>query len=230
MSDVAVLSARARDRVGKGSARAARREGLVPAVIYGDKKDPLPITVTRRDLAKLLNKPGFFSHLIDIEVEGKKHRVLARDLQQHPINEFAWHVDFLRVSASSELSVEVPVEFLNEEEAPGLKRGGVLNVVRHTVEVVCRADNIPGALQVDLTGLEIGDTIHISAVKLPDGVRPSIDDRDFTIATIAAPTVVAEEDAEAQGSDEAEAEAAEAEAGEEAEAEAEDVDEDAEKS
>lgn len=211
MSDVAILSARARGRVGKGAARAARREGLVPAVIYGDKKDPLAITVTRRELDKLLNKPGFFSHLIDIEIEGKKHRVLARDLQQHPINDFAWHVDFLRVSATSELTVEIPVEFSNEDASPGLKRGGVLNIVRHTVDVVCLANNMPGSIVVDLSGLEIGDSVHISAVKLPEGVRPAIDDRDFTIATIAAPTVVAETDADEQGSGEEEA-AAEGEA------------------
>jgi len=204
MSDVAQLSARPRDRVGKGSARAARREGLVPAVIYGDKKDPFPITLEARELKKLLNKPGFFSHLIDLEIGGKKHRVLARDLQQHPISDDAWHVDFLRVSASSEITVEVPVEFLNDEESPGIKRGGVLNVVRHTIELSCRADAIPGSIEVDLSGLDIGDSVHISAIKLPDGVTPTIDDRDFTIATIATPTVVAEADAEEQGSAESE--------------------------
>ena len=211
MSDVAVLSARARDRVGKGSARAARREGLVPAVIYGYKKDPLAITVTMRELNKLLNKPGFFSHLIDIDLDGTKHRVLARDLQQHPVSDFAWHVDFLRVSATSELTVEVPVEFANENASPGLKRGGVLNIVRHAVEVICLADNIPGSIEVDLTGLEIGDSVHISAVKLQDGVRPAIDDRDFTIATIAAPTVASEATEDEDG-DEAEGEDAEGEA------------------
>ena len=211
MSDVTVLSARARDRVGKGSARAARREGLVPAVIYGDKKDPLAITVTMRELNKLLNKPGFFSHLIDIDLDCTKHRVLARDLQQHPVSDFAWHVDFLLVSATSELTVEVPVEFANENASPGLKRGGVLNIVRHAVEVICLADNIPGSIEVDLTGLEIGDSVHISAVKLPDGVRPAIDDRDFTIATIAAPTVASEATEDEDG-DEAEGEDAEGEA------------------
>ena len=202
MSDISVLSASARDRVGKGSARAARREGLVPAVIYGDKKEPLPINLVQRDLTKLLSKPGFFSQLIDIDLSGKKHRVLARDLQQHPVTDVATHVDFLRVSATSEITVEIPVEFLNEDASPGIKRGGVLNVVRYTVEMACRADNIPANLQVDLTGLDIGDSVHISAVTLPDGVRPTIDDRDFTIATIAAPTVVAEADAEEQGSGE----------------------------
>lgn len=202
MSDISVLSASARDQVGKGSARAARREGLVPAVIYGDKKEPLPINLVQRELTKLLSKPGFFSQLIDIDLSGKKHRVLARDLQQHPVTDVATHVDFLRVSATSEITVEIPVEFLNEDASPGIKRGGVLNVVRYTVEMACRADNIPANLQVDLTGLDIGDSVHISAVTLPDGVRPTIDDRDFTIATIAAPTVVAEADAEEQGSGE----------------------------
>ena len=198
MSDVSTLSARARDRVGKGSARAARREGLVPAVIYGDKQDPLSIVVTRRELDKLIHTGSFFSQLLDIEVDKQKHRVLPRDLQQHPVSDFAWHVDFLRVSASSELDVEIPVEFTNDEASPGLTRGGVLNVVRYTIEVTCRADAIPEKLVVDLTGLDIGDSVHISAVSLPDGVTPTIEDRDFTIATIAAPTVVSDEQAEAE--------------------------------
>lgn len=214
MTDVATLNASVRDRVGKGSARAARREGFVPAVIYGDKKDPLPIQIEKRELDKLLKKPGFFSHLVDLKVGSESHRVLPRDLQQHPVNDFAWHVDFLRVSATSELTVDVPVEFINEDKAPGLKRGGVLNVVRHTVEMNCRADNIPEKLVVDLTGLAIGDSVHISAITLPAGATPVIDDRDFTVATIASPTVVAEADAE------------ETAAAEEAKAEAEDADED----
>lgn len=206
MSEISTLSARARDRVGKGSARAARREGLVPAVIYGDKKDPFSIAIVERDLNKLL-KAGFFSHLIDIEVGGEKHRVLPRDLQQHPVSDRALHVDFLRVSATSELTVEVPVEFINEENCRGLRRGGVLNVVRHEVEVYCLAGNIPEKIEIDLSGLDIGDSLHISAVKLPEGVRPSIE-RDFTIATIAAPTLVSEEATDAEGDEESETEAA----------------------
>lgn len=190
MSEVSTLSARARDRVGKGSARAARREGLVPAVIYGDKKDPFAIVLVQRELDKLLKKPGFFSHLLDIDVGGEKHRVLPRDLQQHPVSDFPVHVDFLRVSATSELTVEVPVEFVNDDASPGIRRGGVLNIVRHEVEVYCRADNIPEKIVIDLKGLQIGDSVHISAVTLPDGVRPTIEDRDFTIATIAAPTLM----------------------------------------
>lgn len=212
MSNISTLSARARDRVGKGSARAARREGLVPAVIYGDKKDPFSIVVTQRDLEKLL-KPGFFSHLVDIEVGGEKHRVLPRDMQQHPVSDRALHVDFLRVSATSEIAVEVPVEFVNEEACPGLRRGGVLNVVRHEIEVYCLADNIPEKIAVDLKGLQIGDSLHISAVSLPAGVRPTID-RDFTIATIAAPTLISEEATGAQAESQA---ATDVEAGEEEE-------------
>ena len=209
MSNISTLSARARDRVGKGSARAARREGLVPAVIYGDKKDPFSIAIVERDLNKLL-KAGFFSHLIDIEVAGEKHRVLPRDLQQHPVSDRALHVDFLRVSATSELTVEVPVHFINDEKCRGLRRGGVLNVVRHEIEVYCLADNIPEKIDVDLSGLDIGDSLHISAVKLPEGVRPTID-RDFTIATIAAPTLISEEaaDAQAEGEEASEEEAEE---------------------
>ncbi len=207
MSTISTLSARARDRVGKGSARAARREGLVPAVIYGDKKDPFAIAIVERDLNKLL-KAGFFSHLIDIEVGGEKHRVLPRDLQQHPVSDRALHVDFLRVSATSELTVEVPVEFVNEEKCRGLRRGGVLNVVRHEVEVYCLADNIPEKILIDLSGLDIGDSLHISAVTLPEGVRPTID-RDFTIATIAAPTLMSEEAADGQDDEDAEGDAEE---------------------
>lgn len=218
MSDVATLNAWPRDRVGKGSARAARRQGFVPAVIYGDKKDPLPIQVELRELNKILAKAGFFSRLIDIKLDGKAHRVLPRDLQQHPVSDFAWHVDFLRVSATSSVTVEVPVEFVNEDAAPGITRGGVLNVVRYTVELNCRADNIPASLSVDLTGLDIGDSLHISAVTLPEGTSPVIDDRDFTIATIAAPTTVADAAAEETAAAE-EAKAEESPAGEEAKAE-----------
>jgi large subunit ribosomal protein L25 len=187
-------------------------------VIYGDKKDPLPIQVELRELNKILAKAGFFSRLIDIKLDGKAHRVLPRDLQQHPVSDFAWHVDFLRVSATSSVTVEVPVEFVNEDAAPGITRGGVLNVVRYTVELNCRADNIPASLSVDLTGLDIGDSLHISAVTLPEGTSPVIDDRDFTIATIAAPTTVADAAAEETAAAE-EAKAEESPAGEEAKAE-----------
>lgn len=209
MSEAIVLSAAVRERVGKGSAREARRQGLVPAVIYGDKKDPLPITLEARMLVRLLSQPGFFTHVFEIDVAGQKHRTLARDLQVHPVTDFPEHVDFLRVSASTRVTVAIPVSFVNEDASPGVRRGGVLNVVRHEVEVDTTPDNIPSELVADLTGLDIGDSLHIGAISLPDGVTPTISDRDFTVATIAAPTTVRDEAAE-----ETEAEAAEAEASE----------------
>lgn len=201
----ATLKAEARDRVGKGASRALRREGRVPAVIYGDNKSPLAITIAYNETMKRIQQGGFLSHIIEIDVAGEKHRVIPRDYQLEPVRDFLVHVDFLRVSKSSVISVEVPVHFINEEASPGLKRGGVLNVVRHTVELNCPADSIPEALEVDLTGVETGDSLHISAVKLPKGVKPTITDRDFTIATIAAPSGLKSQD---------NAEAAEAEASE----------------
>jgi large subunit ribosomal protein L25 len=214
MAEVISLSARARDRAGTGAARATRREGLVPAVIYGATEPPLSIAVEPKRLNKELGRTGFFTTLVDMDVGGTKHRVLARDVQYHPVTDMPLHVDFLRVSAATLITVEVPVLFENEEESPGLKRGGVLNVVRHTIELSCRADAIPQMLTADLTGLEIGDNLHISNITLPDGVTPTITDRDFTVATVAAPTVVRDEEAEAQA--EAEGEEGELAEGEEA--------------
>lgn len=204
----ATLKAEARDRVGKGASRALRREGRVPAVIYGDNKSPLAITVAYNETMKRIQQGGFLSHIIEIDVAGEKHRVIPRDYQLEPVRDFLVHIDFLRVSKSSVISVEVPVHFINEEASPGLRRGGVLNVVRHTVELNCPADSIPEALELDLTGVETGDSLHISAVKLPKGVKPTITDRDFTIATIAAPSGLksqdnaAAADSEEEGGDE----------------------------
>jgi len=183
------LSASKRDRAGKGSARAARRAGLIPAVIYGDRKDPLSITLDANAFNKLISTPGIFSQLLNITVDGEKSNVLARDIQFHPVTDVPLHVDFLRISKGATIAVSVPVVFLNEEKSPGLKAGGVLNVVRYEVEVNCPATSIPENLVVDLEGTVVGDSIHISAVSLPEGVEPTITDRDFTIATIAAPTV-----------------------------------------
>ena len=194
MSDITVLAAAARERVGKGSAREARRQGQIPAVIYGDKKAPASITIEQKVLVRHLQTGGFFNTLFDIELDGKLNRVLPRDVQLHPVTDIPEHVDFLRVTSTTRISVEVPVEFLNEDESPGLKTGGVLNVVRYNVEVSCTPDLIPTSLVLDLAGTEIGDSLHISAVNLPEGVTPTITDRDFTIATIAAPTVVKEEE------------------------------------
>ncbi len=185
MSTSYELKAETRERVGKGSARAIRREGKIPAVIYGDKQPPLAIVVSYKDIFYKIHGGGFMTTVATIDVDGKKIRVLPKDYQLDTVRDFPMHVDFLRVSAKSEVTVNVPVHFINEEKSPGLKRGGVLNVVRHDVEFVCPADSIPDSITVDLEGTEIGDVIHISSIKLPKGVKPVIADRDFTVATVA---------------------------------------------
>jgi len=195
MAAATELKAQARDRVGKGAARELRREGLIPAVIYGDKKSPLPIAISYKDAMKRIYAGGFLSHVLTVDVAGEKHRVIPRDYQLDPVKDFALHVDFLRVSADTKLHVEVHVHFINEEQSPGLKRGGTLNIVRHTVELACSPDAIPEEITVDLAGTDIGDSLHISAVKLPAGVEPVIHERDFTIATIVAPSALRSEDA-----------------------------------
>ena len=199
MSDVASLDAEAREQAGKGAARALRRSGRVPAVIYGDKKDPTPISIDGHTLQVELSQAGFYLRLYDIKVNGRNERVLPRDVQRHPVTSAPLHVDFLRISAGATIAVNVGVVFENEELSPGLKRGGVLNVVRYEIELVCPASAIPEQIAIDLTGLDIGDGIHISNVKLPPDVEPVISDRDFTIATIAAPTVQEEEVEEEEG-------------------------------
>ena len=181
------IRADARSQVGKGSARAARRAGLVPAVIYGNKQSPITITLDANKWRQLMNKPGIFSQLMNIEVNNEKHFVLPRDIQQHPVSEEAEHIDFLRVTKNATVAVGINVEFLNEDKCTGLKLGGVLNVVRSQVELNCPAISIPEKITVDLEGLNVGHTIHISAIELPEGCTPTITDRDFTVATIAAP-------------------------------------------
>ena len=181
------IKAETRSQVGKGSARAARRAGLVPAVIYGNKESALSITINANAWRQMMNKPGIFSQLMNIEVDNKKHFVLPRDIQQHPVSELAEHVDFLRVTKNATVAVGIAVEFINEDICTGLKLGGVLNIVRSQVELNCPAISIPEKLTVDLEGLNVGHTIHISSIKLPEGCTPTITDRDFTVATIAAP-------------------------------------------
>ena len=185
--DTIDIKANARSQVGKGSARAARRAGLVPAVIYGNKESAISITLNANQWRQLMNKPGIFSQLINIEVNDEKHFVLPRDIQQHPVSEEAEHVDFLRVTKNATVAVGITVEFVNEDKCTGLKLGGVLNIVRPQVELNCPAIAIPEKLIVDLEGLDVGHTIHISAIELPEGCVPTITDRDFTVATIAAP-------------------------------------------
>ena len=181
------FKAEARSQVGKGSARAARRAGLVPAVIYGNKQPAIPITINANKWRQLMHKPGIFSQLMNIEVNNEKHFVLPRDIQQHPVSEEAEHVDFLRVTRNATVAVGINVEFINEDKCTGIKLGGVLNVVRAQVELNCPAISIPEKITVDLEGLNVGHTIHISSIELPEGCTPTITDRDFTVATIAAP-------------------------------------------
>jgi large subunit ribosomal protein L25 len=190
MADIITLVAEQRQRSGKGTAREARRNGRIPAIIYGNKEKPVSITVERRLLEQELGKSGFFIRLLDVDIGGTKHRVLPRDTQYHPVTDVPMHVDFLRYSADRKITIEVPVHFLNEAESPGLKSGGVINIVRHTIAVLCTADQIPDAFEVDLAGLDIGDSVHASTLALPQGVELTITDRDFTVATIAAPTVM----------------------------------------
>ena len=187
MSDETTISAEQRERVGKGSARAVRRSGRVPAVIYGDKKEPLGINMSSREITKIVHQPGIYGRLLNIEVGGKKNTVLTRDIQFHPVSDVIMHMDFLRVSGSAKVAVGIPVEFINEDTCPALKIGGVLNVVRHEVELNCPATDIPEKITIDLDGLKIGDSIHISAIELPEGVEPTITDRDFTVATLQSP-------------------------------------------
>ena len=193
MADILSIAAQKRDRAGKGNARSLRGEGRVPAVIYGEKKDPESISIAINDITKLYKTGRILSTLLDVDIDGKKHRVIARDVQLHPVRDTILHADFLRLGKGAKIAVEVPVRFLNEETCPGLKSGGVLNVVRYTVELNCPADNIPEDIELDLIEASMGDSLHISEVTLPDGCEPVISDRDFTIATIAAPTVASAE-------------------------------------
>jgi large subunit ribosomal protein L25 len=197
MSDQLTLPAEARDRAGKGASRALRRDGRVPAVVYGEKKEPLSIHVEEKLLTKMLHTGHFMNSVVMIDYQGKPHRTLPKAVDFHPVTSRPIHVDFLRIGEHTKVTVAVPMRFDNDEESPGLKRGGVLNVVVHELEIVCDAAHIPNEIHVDLTGLEIGDSIHISQVKLPDGVIPSNKDEDFTVATIVSPSAMKAEEEEA---------------------------------
>ena len=188
MSDTLNLPAETREGVGKGASRALRREGRVPAVVYGGKEEPLSIHIEEKLLIKQLSSGHFLNSIVVIEVGGKKLRTLPKDVAFHPVSDRPLHADFLRLSKNSTVNVNVPVVFANEEESPGLKRGGVLNIVRHELELICDGNRIPEEISIDVTGLDIGDSIHISSVTLPDGSTSAITDRDFTIATIIAPS------------------------------------------
>jgi large subunit ribosomal protein L25 len=218
MSEQLTLPAETRDRAGKGASRALRRDGRVPAVVYGDKKEPLSVHVEEKLLTKMLSTGHFMNSVIMVEVGGKPNRTLPKAVDFHPVTSRPIHVDFLRIGEHSKVNVNIPVRFDNEEDSPGLKRGGVLNVVQHEIELICDASEIPDELHVDLTGLDIGDSIHISQVTLPKGAKAAIDDRDFTVATVVAPSAMKAEEEEAAaegevptvGEEEAEGEGGEA--------------------
>ena len=211
MSEAMKLAAAVRERAGKGASRAVRLTGRVPAVIYGDKQTPVTIHVPLKELTKLLHTGHFMNSVVELDLDGAIHRTLPRDVQFHPVSDRPIHIDFLRLAAGATITVEVPVHFTDEEKSPGMKRGGTLNIVRHEVELNCPSDAIPDQLDFSLAGLEIGDSIHISAITLPAGVTSVITDRDFTIATLVAPSALQSADAAA---DEVAATAAAAESAE----------------
>ncbi|WP_127090227.1 50S ribosomal protein L25/general stress protein Ctc [Aquabacter cavernae] len=195
MTAIKELKAVARPRAGKGAARAERLAGRVPAVIYGEKQDPVTISLDNKEITRTIYAGHFLTTLFVIEVDGKRHRVIPRDYQLDPVKDFPLHVDFLRVSAGAHVTVEVPVHFVNQEKSPGLKRGGTLNVVHHAVTLDADAEHIPEFIEADLTGLEIGDSIHLSVVKLPSGIVSALTGDD-TLATVMAPSGLKEAEAE----------------------------------
>ncbi|HEY4345750.1 MAG TPA: 50S ribosomal protein L25/general stress protein Ctc [Parvibaculum sp.] len=190
MAETLTLKAEARTKSSKGAVRSIRLAGRVPAVIYGDKKSPELISVDYKAVNALYQTGTFASHLLNIDIDGKIERVIPRDVQREVVRDFIIHVDFLRLGKNATITVEVPVHFINHEASPGLKAGGVLNIVSHDIGLICPAENIPEAIEIDLSGYEMASSIHISSIKLPTGVRPTVTDRDFTIATIAAPAAV----------------------------------------
>ncbi|MEO6114121.1 MAG: 50S ribosomal protein L25/general stress protein Ctc [Sphingomicrobium sp.] len=225
MSEQLMLPAEARERAGKGASRELRRNGRVPAVIYGDKKEPVSVHVEEKLLAKMLSTGHFMNTVVMVDAGGKPHRTLPKDVQFHPVSSRPIHVDFLRIGEHSQVNVNVPVHFTDEEASPGIKRGGVLNIVRHDLELICNASEIPEQIEISLDGLDIGDSIHISSITLPKGSKSAIDDRDFTIATVVAPSAMKSEEGDTEteagdvptiGEDGEPIEGGEAEGGEEA--------------
>lgn len=197
MSETLKLAAELREKAGKGASRAVRRTGRVPAVIYGAGQSATPIHVEEKILVRQLSTGHFMNSVVELEVDGQTIRTLPRDVQFHVVTDRPIHVDFLRLVGDAVITVAVPVHFTDEDKSPGIKRGGTLNVVRHEIQVDCRPDAIPDQIDVSLAGRDIGDSIHISAVTLPEGVEPHIHDRDFTIATVVAPSALKSEEGEA---------------------------------
>ena len=194
MSEQLTLPAETRDRAGKGASRALRREGRVPAVVYGANQEPLGIHVEEKLLAKMLSTGHFMNTVVMIDAAGQQTRTLPKDVQFHPVTSRPVHVDFYRIGEHSKVTVAVPVRFTDEEKSPGVKRGAVLNIVRHELELVCDAAEIPDEIVISLNGLDVGGSIHISDVQLPQGATSAITDRDFTIATVVAPSALKSEE------------------------------------
>ena len=203
MVELVSLPVNLRSSLGKKATRAERRDNRVPAIIYGNNEQNIPISIEGKQLDKLLQSSQFFTQIFELDVEGKKHQALARDLQLHPVNDRPLHVDFMRFNENTRIVLLIPAIFINEEGSPGLKRGGVLNIVRREVELLCSPLKIPKELVFDLADLEIGATIHIGDIELPEGVS-TVTDRDFTVATIAAPTVMPTDDEPDEEGEEAE--------------------------
>ncbi|MFC7396992.1 50S ribosomal protein L25/general stress protein Ctc [Chelatococcus sp. GCM10030263] len=187
MTDTKQIKAVARERVGKGAARAVRRQGQVPAVIYGAGQPATPVALDFNETKRLIFAGHFLTSIFEIDLDGEKTRVIPRDYQLDPVKDTPVHVDFLRVTKDATISVEVPVHFINQAASPGIKAGGTINIVHHAIELIVPADAIPEAIEVDVTGLEIGASIHLTDVKLPAGARAATNERDFTVATIVAP-------------------------------------------
>ena len=200
MANATKLTAAARDRAGKGVARETRRQGRIPCVIYGAGLPPVMISVDAAAVAREVHASNFVTRTFDIDVEGAVHHVLPRDVQFHPVSDRPIHIDFLRIDAASLVNVSVPFEFKNVETAPGMKKGGALNIVHHEIEVRCRPDQIPAHITIDMAGLDVGASVHLSDIVMPEGVTPHVTEKDFTIATIATPSAMrSKEDGEGEG-------------------------------
>ena len=210
------LKAKIRENLTSGSNNKLRAEGLIPAILYGGKNQNLNISVSKKEISNIINSETFLSKVLELDIDGKKEKVIPRDVAYHVVSEEPMHIDFMRIVSGKKIILEIPVKFINHPDSPGLKRGGVLNIVRRKVELKCPAESIPNEIIVDLAGTDIGTSIKISSVKLPENVIPTITDRDFVVATVAAPTVIKEpekpaEETPAEGAEgEAPAEGAEA--------------------
>lgn len=184
-----------REKAGKGASRAIRREGQIPAVIYGEKKEPVKISVDPSDMLSIMNQKGLFTKQFEISVDGDDPELtMCNDIQLHPVKDTVLHIDFMRINQNKEIHLEIPVEIIGRETCKGIKEGGVLNIVRRVIEVICKVKAIPEHLTIDITDLEVGDSYHVQEMQLPEGVRLVDEEEDYTILTIAAPTIITDDD------------------------------------